>query len=282
MSRLETIIPDDEIDMPADAEIRKCLDLDTPKSFFLFAGAGSGKTRSLVSALQYVRDTFGDELRLKGQRVAVITYTNAASEEIQRRLDFDPTIDVSTIHSFAWSLIEGLNRDIREWLRAKITTDITKLEAEEAKGRKGTEASRTRLKKIASRTKRLQNLDNVKRFVYSPTGENLGRDSLNHAEVIHLTAYFLTTKPTMQNILIGRNPILLIDESQDTNKFLIEALFAVQAQHKETFVLGLIGDMMQRIYSDGKDGLDKNLPADWATPRKTDESPLPKTHRKIN
>lgn len=217
MSRLETIIPDDEIDMPADAEIRKCLDLDTPKSFFLFAGAGSGKTRSLVSALQYVRDTFGDELRLKGQRVAVITYTNAASEEIQRRLDFDPTIDVSTIHSFAWSLIEGLNRDIREWLRAKITTDITKLEAEEAKGRKGTEASRTRLKKIASRTKRLQNLDNVKRFVYSPTGENLGRDSLNHAEVIHLTAYFLTTKPTMQNILIGRNPILLIDESQDVN-----------------------------------------------------------------
>jgi hypothetical protein len=35
VSRLETIIPDDEIDMPADAEIRKCLDLDTPKSFFL-------------------------------------------------------------------------------------------------------------------------------------------------------------------------------------------------------------------------------------------------------
>lgn len=93
-----------------------------------------------------MRDTFGDELRLKGQRVAVITYTNAASEEIQRRPDFDPTIDVSTIHSFARSLIEGLNRDIREWLRAKITTDITKLEAEEAKGRKGTEASRTRLK----------------------------------------------------------------------------------------------------------------------------------------
>jgi DNA helicase-2/ATP-dependent DNA helicase PcrA len=120
------------------------------------------------------------------------------------------------------------------------------------KRRKGT-GIKNPLKKIASRTKRLQNLDNVKRFVYSPTGENLGRDSLNHAEVIHLTAYFLTTKPTMQNILIGRNPILLIDESQDTNKFLIEALFAVQAQHKETFVLGLIGDMMQRIYSDGKD-----------------------------
>lgn len=31
-----------------DDEIYSCLDLDNPKSFFLFAGAGSGKTRTLV------------------------------------------------------------------------------------------------------------------------------------------------------------------------------------------------------------------------------------------
>jgi DNA helicase-2/ATP-dependent DNA helicase PcrA len=59
MSAPETIAVDNEIDAPVDAEIRKCLDLATPQSFFLFAGAGSGKTRSLVSALQYVRDKFG-------------------------------------------------------------------------------------------------------------------------------------------------------------------------------------------------------------------------------
>src|SRR5690606_3416009 len=61
-------------------------------------------------------------------------------------------------------------------------------------------------------------------------------------------------------------PILMIDESQDTNKNLIDALFAVQAAHKSRFALGLIGDMMQRIYSDGKEGLGQGLPADWATP----------------
>ena len=72
----------------------------------------------------------------------------------------------------------------------------------------------------------------------------------------------------MQSILVGRYPFLLIDESQDTNKNLIDALFEVQAAHKGVFVLGLIGDMMQRIYSDGKDGLGQNLPADWATPGK--------------
>lgn len=276
MSAPDSMASDNEIDAPVDAEIRKCLDLAAPQSFFLFAGAGSGKTRSLVSALQYVRDTFGDALRGRGQRVAVITYTNAASEEIKRRLAFDTTIDVSTIHSFAWSLIDGLNRDIREWLRTAIAADIVQLQADEAKGRKGTAASSTRISKIASKTKRLQNLDSVKRFVYSPTGENRGRDSLNHSEVIQLTSYFLKTKPAMQCILVGRYPILLIDESQDTNKHLIDALFAVQVQHKGTFLLGLLGDMMQRIYSDGKDGLGTGLPADWATPGKKMNHRCPK------
>lgn len=37
---------------------------------------------------------------------------------------------------------------------------------------------------------------------------------------------------------------------------------------KSRFVLGLFGDMMQRIYFDGKDGLGEQLPSDWATPRK--------------
>ena len=39
-------------DAGADATIRECLSLDQPRSFFLFAGAGSGKTRSLKEALE--------------------------------------------------------------------------------------------------------------------------------------------------------------------------------------------------------------------------------------
>ncbi|MEN2506135.1 UvrD-helicase domain-containing protein [Stutzerimonas stutzeri] len=268
MTSFDVVASTDDVDAAVDVEISRCLNLDDPQSFFLFAGAGSGKTRSLVTALQKVQIDFGSRLRSKGQRVGVITYTNAASEEIERRLAFDPTIEVSTIHSFAWSLIEGLNRDIREWLRLELTADIEKLNKDEAKGRAGTKASATRLSKISSKIKRLANLDSVKRFVYSPTGENRGRDSLNHSEVIQLTSHFLTSKPAMQSILVGRFPLLLIDESQDTNKNLIDALFAVQSTHKARFALGLLGDMMQRIYSDGKEGLGRNLPGDWATPTK--------------
>lgn len=258
----------DQIDAHVDEEIATCLNLDAPRSFFLFAGAGSGKTRSLVTALKHVQATMSDQLRVKGQRVAVITFTNAASDEIKRRLLFDPLIDVRTIHSFAWSLIEGLNHDIREWLRVNLANDIALLEVEEAKGRKGTRASATRLSKIESKTWRLGNLSNIKVFTYSPTGDNRERDALSHPEVLQLAANFLKTKPTMQSILVGRHPILLIDESQDTNKHLIDALFEVEAKLKGRFLLGLFGDMMQRIYSDGKEGLAERLPTHWATPVK--------------
>ncbi len=268
MSSQTTVASTDTADAHVDEEIAACLNLDTPKSFFLFAGAGSGKTRSLVTALQHVQMTLSERLRVKGQRVGVITFTNAASDEIKRRLLFDPLIDVRTIHSFAWSLIEGLNHDIREWLRVDLAEDIAKLNVDEAKGRKGTKASTDRLRKIESKTKRLRNLPNVKSFTYSPTGDNRGRDALNHSEVLQLTAHFLQTKPAMQSILTGRYPILLIDESQDTNKHLIDALFTVQAKFKGKFLLGLLGDMMQRIYNDGKEGLGQGLPPDWATPVK--------------
>ena len=39
-------IPNDDLDLHVDAEIQTYLDPKAPRSFFLFAGAGSGKTRS--------------------------------------------------------------------------------------------------------------------------------------------------------------------------------------------------------------------------------------------
>ncbi len=265
-----TTLPVDisNIDQAVDVEIAQCLDLANPKSFFLFAGAGSGKTYSLVKAIEHIQNTSGAALGAKGQRVGVITYTNAAVDEIKRRIKFDPRIDVSTIHSFAWTLIAGLNHDIREWLREELGKKIDKDNADEEKGRKGSKVSRKRLHDIAINNTRLSNLDSVQQFTYNPAGENRGRDALNHAEVIQITADFLSLKSTMQSILVGRYPFLLIDESQDTNEYLIDALFVTQAANQKNFALGLIGDMMQRIYSDGKEGLDEDLPADWAKPVK--------------
>ncbi|MCR5939806.1 ATP-dependent helicase [Ochrobactrum sp. MH181795] len=261
-------IANDDLDLHVDEEIKKCLNPQAPQSFFLFAGAGSGKTRSLVAALDHLRGTIGRGLRMRGQRVAVITYTKAARDEIIRRTQFDPVIVVSTIHSFAWTLIEGFNHDIREWLRVALKDDILDLQAKEAKGRAGTKASAERLADIASKQRRLARLDTTKKFVYSPESDNRGWDSLNHAEVLKLAGDFVRTKPVLRQILRDGYPYIFVDESQDTNRHIVEALFTFQAEHKGDVVVGLFGDMMQRIYGDGQPGLGDNLPADWATPTK--------------
>jgi DNA helicase-2/ATP-dependent DNA helicase PcrA len=266
---------ENDVDQPADALIARCLNPGKPRSFFLFAGAGSGKTRSLVAALEHVQANWGEGLRRQGKRVGVITFTNAASDEIKRRIQFDALFDVRTIHSFAWSLIEGLNHDIREWLKIKIAEDLSDLREKEAKGRAG-KASEDRKFKIEAGTKRLIALPGIRTFIYSPTGTNRTRDALNHSEVIRIAAHFLRVKSRMQSIFVGRYPILLVDESQDTNKDLIDALFAVADKQAGSFSLGLIGDTMQQIYADGKEGLGTDLPPTWETPGKQMNHRCPK------
>ena len=256
------------LDEGVDVEIAACLNIKEPRSFFLFAGAGSGKTRSLVKALNHLRSTYAAHLKMRGQRIAVITYTNAACDEINRRLEFDPLVQVSTIHSFACLLIQGFDKDIRDHLRLSLAQAIRDLAEEEARGKQGTKASLSRQASIAAKQNRLAKLNIIKRFVYSPTGDNRSRESLNHAEVIKIAAAFLSKKPTMRRILTTQYPFLLIDESQDTNKELIDALLLIQPAHRVNFCLGLLGDTMQRIYADGKINIEQALPDDWIKPAK--------------
>lgn len=254
-------------DAGVDATIRECLSLDQPRSFFLFAGAGSGKTRSLKEALEGLDTQTLTILRKHSRKIAVITYTNAAADEITRRVKADPVFQVQTIHSFAWSLIEGRTADTRGWLESNLRTEIAEIQAAHAKGRAGTDAHDKREKKMASKTKRLERLAEIRAFTYAPEGDNFGRDALQHTEVIALAAHFLTESETFQNIVLARYPFILIDESQDTMKPLMEALLTFEARHRGSIVLGLLGDTMQRIYTDGLRDLDQRV-GDFAQPAK--------------
>lgn len=263
------VITDDNRDDIADEIIDNCLKLNKPKSFFMFAGAGSGKTRSLVKALNSINAKIGTTLLQSGRKVAVITYTNAASEEIKQRAQYNPLFEISTIHSFSWSLISAYTNDIRDWLKAKLEKRIDELTQQQSKSRsKTSKAYLERAEKIVKRSERLRYLDTVKRFIYNPDGLNLEANSLDHAEVIQITGDFLTSKPTFKSVFIDKYPIVLIDESQDTKKELISVLFSVQQEYKDKFLLGLFGDTMQRIYLDGKEDLAESIPDDWEKPFK--------------
>lgn len=257
---------DPSIDDAVDSSIATYLDPHTARSFFLYAGAGSGKTRSLVQALRVGTETRGRDLALRGQQIAVITFTNAAADEISGRLASDPLVAVSTIHSFAWNLVRDHQEDIRGWLKQEITNAIVALES--SPSRAGSKKEIDRIYRLERARERAVSVDDIRRFIYSPTSDNREREALNHSEVIKLTSHLLMNKPLLAKILTARHPILFIDESQDTNRGLLEAFMHVAEEHAGRFVLGLFGDTMQRIYNEGKIDIETSIPASWATPAK--------------
>ena len=261
------LLSDNNVDDHVDAEIQQCLSAVPPKSFFMFAGAGSGKTRSLIKTLEYLDREKGTYFAESGKRVAVITYTNAACDEISRRLQHKPIFQVSTIHSFLWELIKNFQKDIKTWVETSIKTEITGLQLKQSKSRGGDTAVKN-AEKIAKIRDRLEKIKRVKRFFYNPIGDNVGFDSLSHDEVIRMGSEFIATEDTMQRIIVSKYPILLIDESQDTKKELVDALLCVYKTHKEHWAMGMFGDTMQKVYTDGKDYIEKAIPKEWALPEK--------------
>jgi len=263
------IAANNDIDKQVDEDIFNCLNPKSPKSFFLFAGAGSGKTRTLVNVLTKFKEISGQDYKLRNRKIAIITYTNAAANEINHRLSYDSIFEVSTIHSFCWELIKNFTIDIKEWVKKDIQVSILDLEDKLFKARDpNNKTAISNKKKLESKNKRLISLPAINKFIYNPNGDNYTKASLNHAEVISIACSFLISKNLFKAVLINKFPIVLIDESQDTKKDLIEALFGLQSENKGTFSLGLFGDMMQRIYSEGKEKLGENLPEDWLKPVK--------------
>ena len=115
---------EDNADKWVDDTLEKCILTEPRKSFFLFAGACSGKTYSLVMLLEKIKDKIGRNLLLEGKKVAVITYTNAATDEINNRLHYNPVFHTSTIHSFVWEVIRWYQSDIKRLYCRNIKEDI--------------------------------------------------------------------------------------------------------------------------------------------------------------
>ena len=233
----------------------------------IIAGAGSGKTRSLINTLNFLDKEQGEKLLMKGKQIAVITYTNAACDEISRRLQYKSIFSVSTIHSFLWELIKNYQVDIKTWIMESVQKEIEELKQKQTKTSRG-KAGEKRAETIKKKTERLAKIRSIQKFSYNPNGDNVGYDSLSHSEVIKMSTEFIATEPTMQDILTSKYPILLIDESQDTKKELIDALLIVCEKYGEKFIVGMFGDTMQKIYNDGKDNLAKCIPDNWVKPVK--------------
>lgn len=257
------------IDLLVDETLENCI-LSTPrKSFFLFAGAGSGKTHSLVSLLKKTRDSIGNDLLLQGKNVAVITFTNAATDEIINRLDYSPVFHISTIHSFVWDVIKYYQADIKQLYCQYIQEDIQELNIKiEGAKNKTTKTYLSNVEKFGHLKDKLEKAETIDKFMYNPNGSNSEYNALKHAEVVKISAQMIMNSMMLQRIIAQRYPILLIDESQDTKKELMDAFLKIQENFADIFTLGLLGDQKQRIYTDGKENMVNIIPSEWEQPVK--------------
>lgn len=253
-------------------EICGYLTEDPPRSYFLFAGAGSGKTRTLVEVLRRMTGVVEHEkgeqialrLRMYGRSIRVITYTKNAVAVINGRLGDNSLVGVSTIHAFCWELISGFNDDIRAALIALKEIQFEKIRSEAlAKPRGITTAKQRDLDEI---TAEIEIIRSTVVFIYHPDRDSYGPGALAHKSVLDATAWLMDNRPTLRTILRDRHPIVLIDESQDTMKGMLDALMGLAEPRGDGLTLGLLGDHRQRIYTDGHSDLPSLVPSNWATP----------------
>lgn len=253
-------------------EICDYLTEQPPRSFFLFAGAGSGKTRTLVEVLRRLTGVtphgaggkVARSLRLTGRSIRVVTYTKNAVAVISGRLGDNDLVKVSTIHSFCWELIEGFNDDIREALIAIAQAKLERDRAEAAAKPKGiSDKDRVDFAEIEADIEAYRQTSS---FKYHPDKILYGAGAIQHTHVLNATAWILLNKPTLRRILQDRHPVVLIDESQDTMKSMLNALMILAEPRGAGLTLGLLGDHRQRIFNDGHEDLPTLVPEGWAKP----------------
>ena len=238
------------VETAADAEVRGCL--DRHQSFALVAGAGAGKTSSLVEALKRIREQEGSVLRQNGQRVACITFTKRAVEVIKDRLGFDELYWVSTLHSFLWDQIRYFQHDIREALcRSRLPALIAKERAKDnGKGSRTALEARAKAERFE---KELESLIAVENFEYQDARVgNYSHGQLGHDDIIEVAVHLFAENPTFRRITGLRFPYIFVDEAQDTARGILEGLNLVCAGDGLPIV-GYFGDPWQQIY-DGSAG----------------------------
>jgi DNA helicase II / ATP-dependent DNA helicase PcrA len=239
-------------DTGADREIRAILDFDRLTGFTVNAGAGSGKTTSLVKALAHITRTRGTILLAKTQRVACITYTEVAAQEIHADLGNDPLASVSTIHSFLWSLVQPFQKDIGAWVAASFDDRITALIDKQRSYSPGTRAA-TKTKDAAELEKwkrRKLAVDNVSRWQYG-IGSDYAQGVLGHTDILKMVPQMILTRGLFARLVARRFPFVFVDESQDTFAEVVEALKHVRSVADGKMCLGFFGDPMQQIYMQG-------------------------------
>ncbi|MBB1068699.1 ATP-dependent helicase [Limosilactobacillus sp. RRLNB_1_1] len=111
-------------------KIFSILDSGKVKIFQFNAGAGAGKTYALEQSIKHLLKTRDSDLKTRNQKILCITYTNAAKNELVRRLNKNSSVVVSTIHEFLWGFIKTQQKSLIELHQNKIEDELMRINGE--------------------------------------------------------------------------------------------------------------------------------------------------------
>lgn len=230
--------------MTAFEKIQKLI--EEGKSFVLEAGAGSGKTYTLIQTLKYLIQNKGEELLKSNQKIVCITYTNVAKNKIIDRIEHNELVLVSTIHEFLWGSLKQFQKQLKIEL-----CKLNQIYFEKDKT-KGKEDSRY----IENLEERIKLVDKVE---YNDTSFNdFENGKIQHDDVIEIAKMIYKNYPILTDIVSAKYPYIFIDEYQDTAEETIFCLLdCLLKRNNEKCKIGFYGDSYQKIYNYGVGNLEK-------------------------
>ncbi|WP_252244363.1 MULTISPECIES: UvrD-helicase domain-containing protein [unclassified Clostridium] len=230
--------------------IKKCLDEN--RNFLLEAGAGAGKTYTLMQTIEYLQEQENND-----HNILCITYTNVAKDEIQERLKVKSGITVNTMHEFIWGYINKYQLELKKEVLMLIEKDIedikSKIDSDSKlieKPRKNTNIEKKKID-IEKNERKLEKYQNLKlKNISYESYKALHNGIISHDEVLMIFCKFLKND-LFAKLFINNFSHIFIDEYQDTSEdILIELLECINKyKGNQYMVIGLFGDCMQQIYS---------------------------------
>lgn len=213
--------------------------IKTKQSFILEAGAGSGKTYTLIQSLNYIMENYSDELNSTGKKIACITFTNVAKNEIIERTEHSNLVIVQTIHEFLWDCIKNYQSALHIKLQ-ELNKEYERQRTEDGK-RKGYEY----IVELEELTKNLN-------ISYTDYGRNFSKGLLTHEDIILISYYMFRDYSNLSNVIADKYPYVFVDEYQDTESETILSLLDHHLKLQQgKIVIGFFGDSMQKIYDKG-------------------------------
>jgi DNA helicase-2/ATP-dependent DNA helicase PcrA len=235
--------------MSASEQIQKLI--KEGKSFVLEAGAGSGKTYTLIQTLNYLIQNKGEELTKSNQKIVCITYTNVAKNEIIDRIEHNELVLVSTIHEFLWGSIKQFQKQLKIEL-CKLNEINLEKDREKAK-EKGKEVNSRYIENLAERIRLVDKIE------YNDTSFNdFEKGIIQHDDVIEIAKMMYENYPLLTDIVSRKYPYIFVDEYQDTAAETIFCLIdCLLKRNINKCVIGFYGDSHQKIYDYGIGDLEK-------------------------